>query len=266
MDQLTASLLDLLHVLEGRSIPLTVGGGFGLYLKRQHLASTGQRTLFDQMPEPRATNDLDLFVRTEVLADHGRTEQIRAAIVRLGYTPVPTAKFMQWVKQVSVNGVPQPLKIDLLVGPLGARATDLHADERRARPKQKIEFHARRTEGAISIEEEPIVVMVAGKRSTGEPFRLAQEALGLDILGPLGSLQHFPQPGEGGLSLLFLAELVLRHGQERQVFQEGFLPEPVRAPECVEGLLVVSHAIVRYPKRVEIGIVQGQAASGLGLT
>jgi hypothetical protein len=168
MDQLTAGLLELRHELEGRRIPITVGGGFGLYLKRQHLASTGQRTLFDQMPEPRATNDLDLFVRTEVLVDHGRTEQVRAAVVRLGYAPVRTAKFMRWVKEVSVIGVPQPLKIDFLVGPLGAHAIDLDADERRARPKQKIEFHARRTEEAISVEDEPIVVRVTGMRSTGE--------------------------------------------------------------------------------------------------
>jgi hypothetical protein len=34
MDQLTASLLDLLHELEGEEISITVGGGFGLYLKR----------------------------------------------------------------------------------------------------------------------------------------------------------------------------------------------------------------------------------------
>jgi len=168
VDPLFASLLDLLYELEGRGIPITVGGGFGLYLKRQHLARTGERTLFDQLPQPRATNDLDLFVRTEVLADHGRTEQIRSAIVRLGYAPIPTARFMQWVKEVTVSGVAQPLKIDLLVGPLGARASDLDADERRARPKKKIEFHAHRTEEAISVEDEPIAVIVSGNRSTGE--------------------------------------------------------------------------------------------------
>jgi hypothetical protein len=169
MDPLMASLLDLLHELEGWDVPLTVGGGFGLYLKRHHLANSGQRTLFDQLPESRATNDLDLFVRTEILVDHERTEQIRAAIVRLGYSPVPTAKFIQWMKQIPVNGVPQPLKIDLLVGPLGARAADVHADARRARPKQMIEFHARRTEEALHVDDELIEVAFTGNRSTGEP-------------------------------------------------------------------------------------------------
>jgi hypothetical protein len=167
MDQLTASLLDLLHELEGRDIPITVGGGFGLYLKRRHLEDVGAQTLFDQLPNPRATNDLDLFLRVEVLADFGRTEQIRATIVRLGYAPVPTAKFMQWVKEVPVNGVPQPLKIDFLVGPLGERAIDLDADKRRVRPKQKIEFHAHRAEEAVCVEGESIEVTIKGERLPG---------------------------------------------------------------------------------------------------
>jgi hypothetical protein len=60
VDPLLASLLDLLYELEGRGIPLMIGGGFGLFLKRRHLAATGERTLLGQLPQPRATNDLDL--------------------------------------------------------------------------------------------------------------------------------------------------------------------------------------------------------------
>ena len=37
MDPLFANLLDLLRELDAQNIPLTVGGGFGLYLKRLHL-------------------------------------------------------------------------------------------------------------------------------------------------------------------------------------------------------------------------------------
>src|SRR5262249_29173433 len=102
MDWLTASLLDLLYELEGRGVTITVGGGFGLHLKRQHLASTGQQTLFDQLPEPRSTNDLDLFLRAEVIADLGRTREVAEAICRLGYTAVEDAKFLQWKRQVPI--------------------------------------------------------------------------------------------------------------------------------------------------------------------
>jgi hypothetical protein len=166
METLLTSLLDLLTELAGPSSPLVLGGGFGLYLKRAHLTATGQQTLFplERLPQPRATNDLDLFVRTEVLADHARTDAIRGAIVRLGYEPVPTSKYWQWVKQE-----PQLITIDILVGPLGPHAPAIHPDKRRARPRQKIDFHARRTEEAITVEEEPTQVVVRGRLSNGKP-------------------------------------------------------------------------------------------------
>jgi hypothetical protein len=170
MDQLTASLLDLLHQLEGRGISITVGGGFGLYLKRQHLAATRQEMLFDQLPEPRSTNDLDLFLRVEVIADLGRTQEVAEAIRRLGYTAVETAKFLQWKREVVVAGVAQEVKIDILVGPLGPFRERLHVKMPRVRPKGSIEFHAYAVEEAIRIEDEPLAVAVTGIRSTGEPY------------------------------------------------------------------------------------------------
>jgi hypothetical protein len=45
MDQLTASLLDLLHELHGVEIPITVGGGFGLYLKRRPRGERARRPI-----------------------------------------------------------------------------------------------------------------------------------------------------------------------------------------------------------------------------
>jgi hypothetical protein len=169
MDQLTANLLDLLHELEGQDIPITVGGGFGLYLKRQHLARTGQPTLFDRLPEPRSTNDLDLFLRAEVLADLDRTREVAVAIRRLGFSAVEEAKFLQWKRDVLVAGVPQEVKIDVLVGPLGEFRKKLHIQMPRVRPRGSIQFHAHAVEEAIHVEDEPIAVMVTGKRSTGEP-------------------------------------------------------------------------------------------------
>jgi hypothetical protein len=171
MDQLTASLLDFLYELEGRGIPITVGGGFGLYLKRRHLAATGERTLFDRLPEPRSTNDLDLFLRAEVLADLSRTREVAEAIRRLGYEAVEEAKFLQWRRRVLVAGIDQEVKIDVLVGPLGEFREKLHVKEPRVRPKGSIEFHAHTVEEALHIEDKPLSVPVAGTRSTGEPAR-----------------------------------------------------------------------------------------------
>lgn len=173
MDQLMASLLDLLYELEGQEIPIIVGGGFGLFLKRRHLIGTGQRTLLDWLPEPRSTNDLDLFLRVEVLADLGRTQLVAEAIRRLGYTAVEEAKYLQWKREILVGSVPQPqeVKIDVLVGPLGEHRQKLHVKKPRVRPKGKtdINFHAHAVEEAIHVEDEPIEVTISGRRSTGQP-------------------------------------------------------------------------------------------------
>lgn len=171
MDQLKTSLLDLLHELEGQGIPITVGGGFGLYLKRQHLTAAGQRTLFDRLPEPRSTNDLDLFLRVEVLSDLGRTRLIAGAIRRLGYSAVEKARYFQWERKVLIGNVLKEVKIDILVGPLGEYQKKLRTNKRpRVRPRGGVEFHAHAVEEAIRIEDEPLAVTVAGKRSTGEPY------------------------------------------------------------------------------------------------
>jgi hypothetical protein len=164
-----ASLLDLLHELNGRDIPLTVGGGFGLYLKRRYLEDARRQTLLDRLPELRSTNDLDLFLRTEVLLDLGRTQQVAEAIGRLGYTVVDKAKYLQWQREINIAGVAQQVKIDILVGPLGEARKQLHVNMPRVRPKGNIRFHAHAVEEAVHIEEGPLVVSLSGKRSTGEP-------------------------------------------------------------------------------------------------
>jgi hypothetical protein len=147
-----------------------IGGGYGLFLKRRHLAATGARTLLERLPEARATNDLDMFVRAELLSDLDRTREVREAILRLGYKPVEEAKFLQWKKEVAVAGVPQEVKIDVLVGPLGQFRTKLKVSMPRVRPRGDIEFHAHAVEEAILVEDHPVVVEVSGMRSTGEAY------------------------------------------------------------------------------------------------
>jgi hypothetical protein len=166
-----ANLLDLLHELAGRNIPVMIGGGFGLFLKRKHLNAIGAHMLLETLPESRATNDLDLFLRAELLADLRRTRQVREAILRLGYTPVEEAKFMHWKRPIVVGGVPQEIKLDFLVGPLGRFRSRLKVSMPRVRPKGNIEFHAHAVEEAISLEDQPFVVQLDGLRSSGERFR-----------------------------------------------------------------------------------------------
>lgn len=171
MDPLFASLLDLLRELDGQGVPLTVGGGFGLYLKRMHLSRTGERTLFAELPDVRSTNDIDVFLRAEVLADLRRTNDVAEAIRRLGYAPIEEARFLQWTRSVTVAGISQEVKIDVLVGPLGRYRASLKVKRPRARPKGEIEFHAYIVEEALHIEDQPIGVAIEGRTSDGQPSR-----------------------------------------------------------------------------------------------
>src|SRR5262245_60630595 len=104
MDELMTSLLDRHYELDRRGIPIVLGGGFGLYLKRKHLDAIGARTLFDRLPVSRATNDLDLFLRAEVLADAARAAEVAAAICGLGYEAIAGAEFYQWRRNLAVGG------------------------------------------------------------------------------------------------------------------------------------------------------------------
>jgi predicted nucleotidyltransferase len=169
MDPLTANLLDLLFELREHPIPLTIGGGFGLYLKRMRLDQTRERTLFSQLPMPRATNDLDLFLRAEVLCDLESMKAVAAALDRLGYEAVPEAMYMQWKKHFELHGQDREIKVDLLVGPLGQFRERLHVKGVRARPIGPIKLHAHTVEEAIHIDESPAVLTISGNRSNGEP-------------------------------------------------------------------------------------------------
>ena len=169
MDPLTANLLDLLFELREHPVPLTIGGGFGLYLKRMRLDQTHERTLFSQLPMPRATNDLDLFVRADVLCDLESMKAVAAALDRLGYEVVPEAKYMQWKKHFDLHGQDREIKVDLLVGPLGQFRERLHVKGVRARPIGPIKLHAHTLEEAVHIDESPVTLTVSGPRSNGQP-------------------------------------------------------------------------------------------------
>lgn len=171
MDPLRTNLLDLLFELRNHSLPLTVGGGFGLYLKRLRLEQTGQRTLFSQIPLVRATNDLDLFVRADLLCDLPSMRAIADALEHLGYHPVEEAKYMQWKKRILLYGTPAEIKIDLLVGPLGEFRKQLHIKGPRVRPQGGIKLHAHAVEEALHIDDATLEFALSGERTGGEPYQ-----------------------------------------------------------------------------------------------
>lgn len=169
---LQTALLDLLHEIENTDIKLIIGGGFGIYLKTDHVRQLGVRTLFREWPEPRSTNDLDLFLRPELLIQSARLKPLADAIARLGYQVVPGAENYQFVKPGPGGVKAGSIKIDILTGPQGRfQGTRVRADTRRARPNPSVGMHAHPVDEAPTLEEGVLPITLEGKLSSGEPWQ-----------------------------------------------------------------------------------------------
>ena len=114
---LKTSLLDLLHEVQGTEIKLIIGGGFGIYLKTDHVRRLGAQTFSREWPEPRSTNDLDLYLRPELLIQSTKLKPLAEAVSRLGYQVVPGAEKYQFVKPGPGGSAAGSIKIDILTGP-----------------------------------------------------------------------------------------------------------------------------------------------------
>ena len=172
-DLLEASLLDLLYELQGADLRLILGGGYGLYRKRLHALQSGQRLIIPAGSPARSTNDLDLFLRTEVIANREQVIQLRDALDRLKYRVIETAKYYQFVREISLAGSKYEVKIDLLTRcPDPKLFPELVVDDRRVRTRGKpsVGPHAHTTNEAEAIEEAPIEIVISGARTTGEVF------------------------------------------------------------------------------------------------
>jgi len=168
---LQTALLDLLYEVQGTEIKFIIGGGYGLYLKGDHVRRMGVRTLLQEWPEPRSTNDLDLFLRPELLIDSGKLKPLADAINRLGYRVVQGAEKYQFVKSGPEGIEAGSIKIDILTGPQSAfKGTKVKADARRARPKPSIGIHAHPVDEAITLENGILLVLLEGRRSSGDLY------------------------------------------------------------------------------------------------
>jgi hypothetical protein len=117
MPDLQTALLDLLHEVQGTDVKLIIGGGFGIYLKTDYVHRLGMRTLLREWPEPRSTNDLDIYLRPELLIQSAKLKPLAEAIAKLDYQVVPGAEKYQFVKLGPRGDQAGRIKIDILTGP-----------------------------------------------------------------------------------------------------------------------------------------------------
>ncbi len=172
MTNLQTALLDLLYDIKDTEIKLIIGGGFGIYLKADYVRRMQIRTLFKEKPEPRSTNDLDLFLRPELLIHSDKLKPLVEAMTRLGYTVVEGAENYQFVKLGPKGAEAGSVKIDILTGPENQfKGTAVKTDERRARPNPSIGIHAHPVNESPTLEEDLLLIPVEGTLSSGTAWK-----------------------------------------------------------------------------------------------
>jgi len=82
-DPLVRYLIELASQPEAKGIVLT--GGFGMRVKQNDLKRRGVRTLIADLPEARATSDLDIILSLEFWLELERGREFRKMLTRLGY-------------------------------------------------------------------------------------------------------------------------------------------------------------------------------------
>jgi hypothetical protein len=82
-DPLLPYLFEIISQPEAEGMIL--GGGFGMRMKQQHLRESGQLTLVKDLPEARATQDLDVFLNLQLWIEKERAIAYREMLLRLGY-------------------------------------------------------------------------------------------------------------------------------------------------------------------------------------
>ncbi|MGC2236066.1 MAG: hypothetical protein WA584_07885 [Pyrinomonadaceae bacterium] len=162
-DPLREQLRLLALELQKDEIKLILGGGYGLVLKTEYIRQTNAATRFEEIPQARSTNDLDLFLSAEIITSAEKIEKIRDALSKLKFEPL--APFFQFQLPTVFEGFEKPVKIDLLAAlPLTETERKLvKINKPRIRPKKAKNIHGYLTEEAVTIEENLLPVNIAGE-------------------------------------------------------------------------------------------------------
>lgn len=166
-DPLREQLRLLALELKNDDIKLILGGGYGLVLRTEQIFRNKIRTRFEEIPQARSTNDLDLFLSAEIITSAEKIEKIRDALAKLGFEPV--APFFQFVLPVVYEGLEMLVKIDLLAAPPESDEERklVKINRPRIRPKTAKNIHGYLTEEAVTLKESLQLIDVSdeGKES-----------------------------------------------------------------------------------------------------
>ncbi len=162
IDPLLSHLLDIAS--DPAANDLILGGGFGIRVKQIYLREQGLRTLIPNIPEARATQDLDFFMQMALFIQKERGKAIRKLLDRLAYEE-HTPKW-QFGKPFDTANPGIKIRVDLL-----ARTPTSGENVRVKQPRVGvgigIEIHGRETPEAFAVEDMPLRVPLMGARPDG---------------------------------------------------------------------------------------------------
>lgn len=244
MNPLISTVLDLDAALGGNA-GLLLGGGLGLYLKQEHLRATGAKTLlpFSSMPAARTTEDIDLFLRAEVIANEAAVARYRQVLNDLGFTVVQGSEWLKFKRTVEGSEV----LLDVMVGPLGEHAGRIKWKSHRVHPKGlsgKDGLHAFSTKGALGIEIDPMPLTVTNTRLDGTvaacqvliprafPYALMK-------LGALRDRINNPKKQDGRHHAMDLYRIVGLLTQEEEDASAAIARQYVDAPELAAAMATI---------------------------
>lgn len=151
-DELLEHFLELQEALAVRGISIILGGGLSLYVNLTY--KKGDRFRYPFNIQVRPTNDLDVFLTADIIADSVKFESIKNTLEQvLGYKVVDAARWFQFEKDIGLFGSKQTIKVDLLSAP--PKEEDLHKvkiSDHRVRPKSVKNIHAYLTEEAKGVK------------------------------------------------------------------------------------------------------------------
>jgi hypothetical protein len=152
IDPLRVELRSLAEDLRAYGIPLIVGGGYGLLLRTELIRRSNSRTLIPDLPTARSTEDLDLFLKAEVISDPEKTIPIRQMLNRRGYEPI--VEHFQFQREIDYMGRTRMVRVDFLAAPVPDELeTKVKTDQVRVRPRGGKGLHAHVTPEALTVEE-----------------------------------------------------------------------------------------------------------------
>jgi hypothetical protein len=149
---------------------LILAGGFGLRVKRAHLlelsAAGKVRTLINDLPEARATRDLDFFLKLEAFVGRQGAETVRAMLNDLGFRVKTGREHWQFGRPLGGGAEDIEVLVDILARPPDeSEAAQVRADSRRVRARgPHATLHGRVTPEAFAVETMPVQLPIVVER------------------------------------------------------------------------------------------------------